>query len=56
MPVAERDAQAHADTHALAPAFGARDFMLALIVCLVWAGNFLTSAFAPVSYTHLHVY
>lgn len=28
------------------PAFGARDFALALIVCLAWAGNFLTSAFA----------
>lgn len=38
MPVAERDAPV--------PAFGARDFTLALIVCLVWAGNFLTSAFA----------
>lgn len=29
------------DTH-----FGARDFALALVVCLVWAGNFLTSAHA----------
>jgi O-acetylserine/cysteine efflux transporter len=26
--------------------FGARDFTLALIVCIVWAGNFLTSAHA----------
>jgi O-acetylserine/cysteine efflux transporter len=26
--------------------FGARDFTLALVVCLVWAGNFLTSAHA----------
>lgn len=26
--------------------FGARDFALALVVCLVWAGNFLTSAHA----------
>jgi O-acetylserine/cysteine efflux transporter len=28
------------------PPFGARDLGLALIVCLVWAGNFLTSALA----------
>lgn len=28
------------------PVFGARDFALALIVCVAWAGNFLTSAFA----------
>jgi O-acetylserine/cysteine efflux transporter len=26
--------------------FGARDFTLALVVCIVWAGNFLTSAHA----------
>jgi hypothetical protein len=26
--------------------FGRRDFALALLICLVWAGNFLTSAFA----------
>lgn len=26
--------------------FGGRDFMLALVVCIVWAGNFLTSAHA----------
>jgi O-acetylserine/cysteine efflux transporter len=42
--VAEHDAQAHVHPHV--PAFGTPDFMLALIVCLVWAGNFLTSAFA----------
>lgn len=41
--MAERGA--HANAHAV-PAFGARDFTLALIVCLAWAGNFLTSAFA----------
>ena len=35
-----------ASTPASIPAFGARDFALALIVCLTWAGNFLTSAFA----------
>lgn len=28
------------------PRFGGRDFTLALVVCLVWAGNFLTSAHA----------
>ncbi len=28
------------------PAFGNRDIALAMLICLVWAGNFLTSAFA----------
>jgi O-acetylserine/cysteine efflux transporter len=28
------------------PRFGGRDFTLALVICIVWAGNFLTSAHA----------
>ena len=34
------------DSHFGRAAFGNRDIALALLICIVWAGNFLTSAFA----------